>query len=94
MRVELSDGERYTVHTARWNLESHDSWALRLADGFQCDAKPGDDEILADVAQAKTQDDLEVRFWNDYADLYEQMYAAMAQHLGIGAEEYAAFNSS
>ena len=75
--------------------ESHDSWALRLADGFQRDAKPGDDELLAAVAQANTQGDLEVRFWKDHSQLYEELHRTMSQHLGIsGATEYAAFNHS
>jgi exodeoxyribonuclease V alpha subunit len=73
--------------------ESRDSWALRVADAFQREPKPGDDEILAAVAQGGTHGDLEVRFWNDYPQLYEHLHAAMAQHLQIAGEvEYAAFN--
>ncbi|MGA2329994.1 MAG: AAA family ATPase [Bryobacteraceae bacterium] len=76
--------------------ESHDSWALRLADGYQRDVpKPGDGEVLASVAQEKVQGDLEVHFWKDHVELYDQLHSAMARHLNIsGEKEYVAFNES
>jgi ATP-dependent exoDNAse (exonuclease V) alpha subunit len=76
--------------------EDADSRALRLADGFLCDAPPaGDDELLAAVARGECDGDLEVHFWKDRADLISLLQHRMQSLLQLKTpEDYRGFSAS
>jgi exodeoxyribonuclease V alpha subunit len=94
------DSERAS-HLARLSErarhESHDSRALRLADGYLRDSpSPGDDEMLSAVSRGESLGDLEVHFWNDVLELNELLHNALIHHLGLkeGDQLYEDFNRS
>ena len=71
-----------------------DSVALTLAAGYRAlDASPGDDEILAAVAQGEVSGDLEVVFWDDHDDLLDKLRCRMGANLDI-RDDYQSFNAS
>lgn len=70
--------------------------ALSLADGFRSgiDA-PGDDAILATLAQGLPGNDVEARYWQDHKDLAEVLRSTLSDHLGLALdtdEDYQTLN--
>jgi len=71
-----------------------ESTALTLAGGYRSTVlNPGDDEILATVAQGKSAGDLNVVYWEDHDHLYERLKDLMGSLLNI-EDDYHSFNSS
>jgi hypothetical protein len=65
------------------------------AEGYRTDvASPADDEILAAIAQGRSQEDLEVAFWEDRDDLLIKLKNKMADHSGFEDRDYRSFNQS
>ena len=72
-----------------------ESVALALADGYRASiVSPGDDEILAAVSRGESNGDLEVIFWEDHDELVACLKRRMAEDLGVGDNDYKAFNHS
>ena len=72
-----------------------ESRALLLAEGYRAGGGgPGDDEVLSEVAQGISLDDLDVVFWNGHDDLIQKIRERLRADLSIEPGSYEAFNRS
>jgi exodeoxyribonuclease V alpha subunit len=85
-----------SIRTTKEGAEAAgESAALKLAEGYRTDvASPADDEILAAIAQGRSQEDLEIAFWEDRDDLLIKLKNKMADHFGFEDRDYRSFNQS
>ena len=72
-----------------------ESRALLLAEGYRAGGGgPGDDEVLSEVAQGISLDDLDVVFWNGHDDLIQKIQGRLRADLNVNPGDYEAFNRS
>ena len=72
-----------------------ESRALLLAESYRTEGGgPGDDEVLSEVAQGISLDDLDVVFWNGHDDLIQKIQERLRADLSVNPGDYEAFNRS
>ena len=72
-----------------------ESRAHLLTDGYRAEGGgPGDDEVLSEVAQGISLDDLDVVFWNGHDDLIQKIRERLRADLSIEPGSYEDFNRS
>ncbi|MEK6280409.1 MAG: AAA family ATPase [Acidobacteriota bacterium] len=70
------------------------SKGLELAGGYRDESGPGDDAILSDLVKAGEIADVRISFWNDHADLMDQIGDVLKSQFGIVGDDVEAFDRS
>lgn len=75
---------RVTTRVVQDEAGARQSDALALADGYRSDVNnPGDDTILAQLAQKQPGSDIELHFWQNHAELQQRIKDTLAEHLQL-----------
>ena len=84
-----------SMRTDEVGESAEESRALLLAEGYRTEGGgPGDDEVLSEVAQGISLDDLDVVFWNGHDDLIQKIQERLQADLNVNPGDYEAFNRS
>jgi hypothetical protein len=76
------------------NFQGSSSDTLRLAHHFSGDTRIDGEEILVDLATRRSQNDLDLRYWTNDAELHEHITDVLATYLQVEPGDVASFNES